>query len=135
MHSKLTLIGRILGIAIGVIGVFIFAAVAWSEKYASGFVNFGIIATVFAVWTASLSAVLTLVVNPQRVKKILLSLLAVLVIALFSWFTADGSDYVLYKDVTEFESRASSAMLTSFYLLFSGAILAVVYSLVSRVTK
>ena len=64
-----------------------------------------------------------------------IGLAAILVIGLISWVTADGSDFVQYKDVTEATSKASSAMLTSFYILFSGAVLAVVYSLVSRATK
>ena len=64
-----------------------------------------------------------------------IGLAAILVIGLISWFTADGSDFAQYKDVTEATSKASSAMLTSFYILFSGAVLAVVYSLVARVIK
>jgi hypothetical protein len=135
MLSKLPLIGRVLGILLGIIGVLIFILVAVNEDFAPGFVNFGLICTVLGTAIAVLSFALSLAVNPQGIKGVGIGLAAIVVIFAISWFTADGSDYVLYKDVTEFESRASSAMLTSFYLLFSGAILAVVYSLVSRVTK
>jgi biopolymer transport protein ExbB len=135
MLSKLPLIGRVLGIGLGLVGVVLFIMVAVNENNAPGFVSFGMISTILGIIIAVLSFVLALVVNPQGIKGVGIGLAAILVIGLISWFTADGSDFNEYKDVTEATSKASSAMLTSFYILFSGAILAVVYSLVSRVTK
>ena len=135
MLSKLPLIGRILGIGLGLVGVVLFIMVAISENSAPEFVSFGMVATIVGIIIAVLSFVISLVINPNGIKGVLIGLVAIILIGAISWFTADGSDFSLYKDVTEFESRASSAMLTSFYILFSGAILAVVYSLVSRVTK
>ncbi|MAZ97004.1 MAG: hypothetical protein CMP53_05715 [Flavobacteriales bacterium] len=135
MADKIPLIGRILGIAFGVIGVVLFILVAANEGQAPGFVSYGMIITVVSMIIAVLSFVLALVVNPKGIKGVGIGLAAILVIGLISWVTADGSDFVQYKDVTEATSKASSAMLTSFYILFSGAVLAVVYSLVSRATK
>ena len=133
MLSKLPFIGRILGIGLGIVGVVLFIMVALNEDNAPGFVSFGLIATVIGIIIAVLSFVLALVVNPQGIKGVGIGLAAILVIALISWVMADGSDYNEYKDVTEMTSKASSAMLTAFYILFLGAIAAVVYSLVSRV--
>jgi glucan phosphoethanolaminetransferase (alkaline phosphatase superfamily) len=135
MLSKLPLIGRVLGIGLGVVGVLFFIMVATNEDNAAGFVSFGMLSTILGVVAAVLSFVLALVINPQGIKGVGIGLGIILVIGLISWFTADGSDFNEYKDVTEATSKASSAMLTAFYMLFSGSILAVVYSLVSRVTK
>ena len=135
MLNKLPLIGRVLGIGLGLVGVVLFIMVAVNENNAPGFVSFGMISTILGIIIAVLSFGLALVVNPQGIKGVGIGLAAILVIGLISWFTADGSDFNEYKDVTEATSKASSAMLTSFYILFVGAILAVVYSLVSRVTK
>jgi len=48
---------------------------------------------------------------------------------------ADGSDFASYKNVTKAETKVVSAMLNAFYIIGAGAVLAVVYSLVSRVSK
>lgn len=135
MTDKLPLIGRVLGIVLGLIGVLLFIMVASNEDSAPGFVSFGLITTVLGVIVAVVSFVLALIINPQGIKSVGIGLAGVVVIALISWVTADGSDFNEYKDVTEATSKASSAMLTSFYILFTGAILAVAYSLVSRVIK
>jgi hypothetical protein len=135
MADKLPLIGRVLGIVLGLIGVVLFVMVAANEDQAPGFVLYGMVITIVSMIIAVLSFVLALVVNPQGIRGVGIGLAAILVIGLISWFTADGSDFAQYKDVTEATSKASSAMLTSFYILFSGAVLAVVYSLVARVIK
>jgi len=135
MTDKLPLIGRVLGIALGLIGVVLFIMVAANEDSAPGFVSYGLITTVLGVIVAVVSFVLALVVNPQGIKSVGIGLAGIVVIALIAWVTADGSDFNEYKDVTEATSKASSAMLTSFYILFTGAVLAVAYSLVSRVIK
>ncbi|MEL0175523.1 MAG: hypothetical protein VW851_03130 [Cryomorphaceae bacterium] len=135
MADKLPLIGRVLGIVLGLIGVVLFVMVAANEDQAPGFVSYGMVITIVSMIIAVLSFVLALVINPQGIRGVGIGLAAILVIGLISWFTADGSDFVQYKDVTEATSKASSAMLTSFYILFSGAVLAVVYSLVARVIK
>ena len=135
MADKLPLIGRVLGIVFGLIGVVLFIMVAANEDKAPGFVSYGMIITIVSMIIAVMSFILALVVNPQGIKGVGIGLAIILVIGLISWVTADGSDLVQYKDVTEATSKASSAMLTSFYILFSGAILAVVYSLVSRAIK
>ena len=135
MADKLPLIGRVLGIVFGLIGVVLFIMVAANEDKAPGFVSYGMIITIVSMIIAVMSFILALVVNPQGIKGVGIGLAVILVIGLSSWVTADGSDFVQYKDVTEATSKASSAMLTSFYILFSGAILAVVYSLVSRAIK
>ena len=135
MADKLPLIGRVLGIVFGLIGVVLFIMVAANEDKAPGFVSYGMIITIVSMIIAVMSFILALVVNPQGIKGVGIGLAVILVIGLISWVTADGSDFVKYKDVTEATSKASSAMLTSFYILFSGAILAVVYSLVSRAIK
>jgi hypothetical protein len=135
MADKLPLIGRVLGIVFGLIGVVLFIMVAANEDKAPGFVSYGMIITIVSMIIAVMSFILALVVNPQGIKGVGIGLAVILVIGLISWVTADGSDFVQYKDVTEATSKASSAMLTSFYILFSGAILAVVYSLMSRAIK
>lgn len=135
MADKLPLIGRVLGIVFGLIGVVLFIMVAANEDKSPGFVSYGMIITIVSMIIAVMSFILALVVNPQGIKGVGIGLAVILVIGLISWVTADGSDFVQYKDVTEATSKASSAMLTSFYILFSGAILAVVYSLVSRAIK
>jgi len=135
MADKLPLIGRVLGIVLGLIGVVLSIMVAANEDQAPGFVSYGMVITIVSMIIAVLSFVLALVVNPQGIKGVGIGLAAILVIGLISWVTADGSDFAQYKDVTEATSKASSAMLTSFYILFSGAVLAVVYSLVARVIK
>ena len=135
MADKLPLIGRVLGIIFGLIGVLLFIMVAANEDKAPGFVSYGMIITIASMIIAVSSFVLALVINPQSIKGVGVGLAVIVVIALISWISADGSDFVQYKNVTEATSKASSAMLTSFYILFSGAILAVVYSLVSRAIK
>ena len=135
MADKLPLIGRVLGIVFGLFGVVLFIMVAANEDKAPGFVSYGMIITIVSMIIAVMSFILALVVNPQGIKGVGIGLAIILVIGLISWVTADGSDFVQYKDVTEATSKVSSAMLTSFYILFSGAILAVVYSLVSRAIK
>lgn len=139
MLSKLPLIGRILGIAFGIVGVIIFILIPFSEEgdnvYAGFYVDYGIYLSIAAVIIAILSFILALVVNPQGLIGVGIGLGTILVIGSISYFTADGSNYTEYKDVTENTSLLVSAMLTSFYILFAGAILSIVYSLVSRVFK
>jgi hypothetical protein len=82
-----------------------------------------------------LSFVLALAVNPKGIKGVGIGLVAIIVVAVLSYATADGADYMNYKDVTEETTRLVSAMLNAFYIIGAGAVLAVVYSLVSRATK
>jgi len=137
MLSKLPLVGRILGTVLGIVGVVIFVYVYRDEgNYYSGlYVEYGMYLSIAAVIIAILSFVFTLVVNPKGLVGVGIGLGTMLVIGLISWKIADGSDYTEYKDVTETTSQLVSAMLTSFYILFAGAILSVVYSLVSRAFK
>lgn len=135
MLSKLPLIGRILGIVLGLIGVVMFIMVATNEDSAPGYVSYGMITTYISVIIAVLSFVLSLAVNPSGIKGVGIGLAAIIVVGVLSYATADGSDYVNYKDVTEETAKAVSAMLNAFYIIGAGALLAVVYSLVSRVTK
>jgi hypothetical protein len=135
MADKLPLIGRVLGIVLGLIGVVLFIMVAANEDQASGFVSYGMITTVVSVVIAVLSFVLSLAVNPKGIRGVGIGLAAVIVVGLLSYVLADGSDYMSYKDVTEETTKAVSAMLNAFYIIGAGAVLAVVYSLVSRVAK
>jgi drug/metabolite transporter (DMT)-like permease len=135
MADKLPLIGRVLGIVLGLIGVVLFVMVAANEDQASGFVSYGMITTVVSVVIAVLSFVLSLAVNPKGIRGVGIGLAAVIVVGLLSYVLADGSDYMSYKDVTEETTKAVSAMLNAFYIIGAGAVLAVVYSLVSRVAK
>jgi len=135
MADKLPLIGRILGIVLGLIGVVLFIMVAANEDQASGFVSYGMITTVVSVVIAVLSFVLSLVVNPKGIRGVGIGIAAVIVVGLLSYVLADGSDYMSYKDVTEETTKAVSAMLNAFYIIGAGAVLSVVYSLVSRVAK
>jgi hypothetical protein len=135
MADKLPLIGRVLGIVLGLIGVVLFVMVAANEDQASGFVSYGMITTVVSVVVAVLSFVLSLAVNPKGIRGVGIGLAAVIVVGLLSYVLADGSDYMSYKDVTEETTKAVSAMLNAFYIIGAGAVLAVVYSLVSRVAK
>lgn len=135
MTSKLPLIGRLLGIVLGLIGVVLFVMVALNEESAPGFVSFGLIATVVGVVVAVLSSVLSLAINPKGIRGVGIGLIALLVVGGISYAMADGSDYMNYKDVTEQTSMVVSAMLNAFYFVFAGAVLAVVYSLVYRVIK
>lgn len=135
MASKLPLFGRILGIVLGVIGVIMFIMVASNDSSAPGFVSYGIIITIIGVIVAVLSFLLSLVVNPKGIKGVGIGLAAVVVLGILSYAFADGSDYQNYKDVTLETSLAVSAMLNAFYILASGAVLAVVYSIVSRAIK
>ena len=136
MLSKLPLVGRILGIVLGIVGVIIFVYIYFDEeKYSGLYVDYGMYLSIAAAIIAILSFVFALVVNPKGLVGVGIGLGTILVIGLISWKTADGSDYTEYKEVTETTSQLVSAMLTSFYILFTGAILSVVYSLVSRVLK
>ena len=135
MLSKLPLIGRLLGIVLGVIGVVMFIMVAMDEESAPGYVSYGMITTYISVIVAVLSFVLALAVNPKGIKGVGIGLVAIIVVAVLSYATADGADYMNYKDVTEETTRLVSAMLNAFYIIGAGAVLAVVYSLVSRATK
>lgn len=135
MTSKLPLIGRLLGIVLGLIGVVLFVMVALNEESAPGFVSFGLIATVIGVAIAVLSSVLSLVINPKGIRGVGIGLIALVVVGAISYALADGSDYMNYKDVTEQTTLVVSAMLNAFYFVFAGAVLAVVYSLVYRVIK
>lgn len=135
MTSKLPLIGRLLGIVLGLIGVVLFVMVALDEESAPGFVSFGLIATIVGVVVAVLSSVLSLAINPKGIRGVGIGLVALLVVGGISYVMADGSDYMNYKDVTEQTSMVVSAMLNAFYFVFAGAVLAVVYSLVYRVIK
>ena len=67
MLSKLPLIGRVLGIGLGLVGVVLFIMVAVNENNAPGFVSFGMISTILGIIIAVLSFVLALVVNPQGI--------------------------------------------------------------------
>ena len=135
MANKLPLIGRVLGIVLGLIGVVLFIMVATNEDQAPGFVSYGMITTIVSVIVAVLSFVLSLAVNPKGIRGVGIGLAAVIVVGLLSYVLADGSDYMSYKDVTEETTKAVSAMLNAFYIIGAGAVLAVVYSLVSRVVK
>ena len=136
MLSKLPLVGRILGIVLGIIGVIIFVYVPFDEqKYAKLYVDYGMYLSIAAVVIAILSFIFALVINPKGLVGVGLGLGIILVIGLISWKTADGSDYKEYREVTENTAQLVSAMLTSFYILFAGAVLSVVYSLVSRALK
>ena len=73
--------------------------------------------------------------NPKGIRGVGIGLAAVIVVGLLSYVLADGSDYMSYKDVTEETTKAVSAMLNAFYIIGAGAVLAVVYSLVSRVAN
>ena len=133
MLSKLPFIGRVLGIVLGVIGVIMFIMVSLNEDSASSYVSYGLFTTVVGIVIAVLSFVLSLTVNPKGIRGI--GLAAVIVVGILSYVLADGSDFASYKNVTEAETKVVSAMLNAFYIIGAGAVLAVVYSLVSRVSK
>jgi drug/metabolite transporter (DMT)-like permease len=135
MLSKLPLIGRVLGIVLRVIGVIMFIMVSLNEDSASSYVSYGLFTTVIGVVIAVLSFVLSLTVNPKGIRGVGIGLAAVIVVGILSYVLADGSDFASYKNVTESETKVVSAMLNAFYIIGAGAVLAVVYSLVSRVSK
>ena len=84
MLSKLPLIGRVLGIGLGLVGVVLFIMVAVNENNAPGFVSFGMISTILGIIIAVLSFILALFVNPQGIKGVGIGLAAILVIGLIS---------------------------------------------------
>ena len=136
MSSKLPLIGRILAVALGVVGVALFVLVAINgDDSAAGFVDWGGIMTVVSVVIALLSFVISLLVNPKQIKGVAIGLVLIIAVGAISYATANGADYEMYKDVTLEESKAVSAMLNAFYILGAGAVLSVVYSLVARALK
>lgn len=109
--------------------------VSLNEDSASSYVSYGLFTTVIGVVVAVLSFVLSLSVNPKGIRGVGIGLAAVIVVGILSYVLADGSDFASYKNVTESETKVVSAMLNAFYIIGAGAVLAVVYSLVSRVSK
>ena len=99
MADKLPLIGRVLGIVLGLIGVVLFVMVAANEDQAPGFVSYGMVITIVSMIIAVLSFVLSLAVNPKGIRGVGIGLAAVIVVGLLSYVLADGSDYMSYKDV------------------------------------
>jgi hypothetical protein len=86
---------------------------------------------------AVFSAVYGILKNPGALKKTLMGVGFIVVVALLSYAISSGADYITYSnfDVTESESRLVSAGLNMFYIIGAIAVGAVAWSSFGRVLK
>ena len=89
-----------------------------------------------AIVAALAGSVISAMTKPDSIKGTAIGLGAMLVVIALSYVLADGTVEPMYgDDITETSSKWSGAGLYAFYILFVLAVIAIVYSSVSRLMK
>tara|TARA_B100000497_G_C7680353_1_gene411606 strand:- start:756 stop:1166 length:411 start_codon:yes stop_codon:yes gene_type:complete len=121
----------------GLLGVVPTLGIWFSES--TVLINSAIIITLVLIIAATLlalaSSVNGLLINPKGPRSAAFGLGGLLLIFITSYVFADGSDYLFYTDVDESTTKWVAAGLNAFYITFSLAIGAVIYSSLSRIRK
>lgn len=132
------LIARIASIVFMLIGIVMWIMLAYdteNDGLIGTFVSYGKWIVIIGAIMAVVSFLMSLVINPASIKSVLIGLVVVLVIGGISYVLADGSDYMMYKNVDETTSKMVSTGLNAFYFVGILAVLSVVYSGVARILK
>jgi len=106
--------------------------------YAGNFMWFTIIMSIAAVVLTLLFTVYQFIVNPKKVKTAIFGIVAMGVVVLISYLLASSEipQIIGYNNViTPFETKSVDTLLYMFYILFSVALIGIVYSSISKIFK
>lgn len=143
MENLIAKYGKWIAMALGAVGtvlsllIFTTGNTTEEEKMAlDGFVGNALVFTYIVGLVAAVAAlgssVRGLLINPKGLRSAGIGVGSLLAVFVVSYIVADGSDYALYKNMTEGGSKWVSTGLNAFYIMMVLAMGAVIFSLVYR---
>jgi hypothetical protein len=143
MENLISKYGKWISMALGAVGTLLSLLIFTSgnatedEKNAlDGFVGNALVFTyivgLIAAGAALGSSLRGLLINPKGLRSAAVGVGSLLGVFILSYLIADGSDYAMYKNMTESGSKWVSTGLNAFYIMMVLAFCAVIFSLIHR---